>query len=366
MNTLKQTFATIIALLSMACPAIASGAAVSTPEVFLPNGAVVVRTDENTQSLAVFTKKAKLRNAGTKIVCSAGTVVSRCADHYTLHYGEAFVSTDVNRVSIATAQAGCKLPPHCTAVIRYRPGAVFQAQVVKSNEPAAIKLKNGDFLSLSGGHQITLQVAEGTIAREPAPAASERMFDSADAPTRVFAQRGSVLSFSQRSGVKLIGGRLIVCASAPLTVRDRNASINLNADEFVSLESFNGRTRIHALNQVDGMTVKSSDGECKLDCSRELLIAEGDRYELLPCDGIGRRVKQHRKTATGKTIAISEYSMLGLLMNHPAAHALRADNDADSQRILYQLTKTCAAVEYITRDHGSYDHGATKLTRSLD
>jgi hypothetical protein len=286
---------------------------------------VAVRATASTQAMMLFTRNDQCLNdagRGATISGAAGTVLSRNAERYTMHFGEILVTTDSKSVDVATAKGGCTVPAHCRAIVRYRPGSFFETEMVSSEVRKNEKKTFG-------------------------------------APNRMYAQPGSVFTFNANDGVKLIKGRLIVCASSAINVGTERASVNIQNTEYVAIENLKGGTRIQAMNDWDGIAVTTSFGETKLDCGRELFIANATNAtcKLLPCDGVGRRVVRCTQSAGGDTLMVSEYSMLGTLKYHAAARALRADGDEESKRIVEDLVKTCAAVECVTQSHGKYVYG---------
>ncbi len=366
MKNVKRVLASLFTMVSCSLPVMAADTdKQNSPNAIGQKDAVAVRTTPDSQVLALFTdRKECLKDSSLNatISGSAGTVVSHREDHYTLHSGDIFITTSSKPIFVATAQAGCKLPANCTAIVRYRPGSTFQTQVVKSETAVAIKLKDGAVVTLNEREQLAVTVDDSiTVAKVSAfdSSNSETLSQATDEePARIFAQSGSVFSFNKEAGVKLLSGRLMICAESPLHVRTDNASFTVDEDEYVSVEKFNTRTRVHALNQKDCLTVSTPVGTAKLDCGRELLITETANVatDSLPYDGVGRRVLHRVSSASGCTIIVSEYSMLGLLKYNPAARAMRADSDAHSKVILAELIKDCAAVEYITASHGAYSY----------
>jgi hypothetical protein len=337
--------------------------AISLPAVAAPSEStsdtVAIRITAKNQALAVFIKGGeclKDSSLGATITGAAGTVISHADDYYTLHHGQVIVATNSKPICIATAQGGCRVPAHSRAAVGYSSGSTFQVNLLKGKEAIEVRTKAG-----------TKQQEVWAMQRSCPPQASSLTITGHGTPSRIFAQRGSVITFNQDSGVKLIKGRLLICATSALNAGTDVASCKVNANEFIAMEKLNGPTRIHAINQGDCLQIATGDGVANLDCGRELLIANGtqDNSCMLPSDGIGRRILRYGQTASGNRIAVSEYSMLGLVKYHPAARALRADNDNESRKILAELVKTCAAVEYVTHAHGNYVYAETSTMVSL-
>jgi hypothetical protein len=358
--------------------------AISLPAVAAPNETTVemvaIRITAKNQALAVFNKGGEcLRDSsvGATITGAQGTVISHATDYYTLHHGQIIVATSSQPICIATTKGGCRVPAHSRAALAYSAGSKFQVNLLNGKQAIAVRVREGAMVGVGDVEQVWAMHPRWAMQRSCPPQASSptitqrgsAMFGARNAgsPSRIFAQRGSVLTFSQDSRVKLLNGRLLICPTSTLEGGTDVASFKVRPNEFVAMEKLNGRTRIHAINQADCLQITTVDGLARLDCGRELLIANGAHagFQVLASDGIGRRILRQGQTVSGNTIAVSEYSMLGMMKYHPAARALRADNGNESRRILAELVKTCAAVEYVTHSHGNYVYAETDTMVSL-
>jgi hypothetical protein len=333
---------------------------------------VAIRTTARSAALVAFTKNGQQfrdSSSGATINGAAGSLISHADSSYTLHHGTILVKTNDAPLVIATAQAGCRIPKHCTASVAYISRTVYQVEVLKGAESVRVNTKDNGALNVVE-HQL-LTVKDGTTKVCAAATAeintNKGFFQRANLPSRLFAQPGTVFTFNKDSGLKVVRGRLLICANGDLSVRAGETAFAAEPGERLAVENFNGRTRVQALDVSDCLSIKTAERLVKLDCGRELFIADGAcaTADALPYDGIGRRIVAASHTATGGSMVTSEFSMLGMFKNHPAAKALRADHDGESRKILEGLIQTCAAVEYVTSSHGKYIYATTDRTTQI-
>jgi hypothetical protein len=145
-------------------------------------------------------------------------------------------------------------------------------------------------------------------------------------------------------------GEVLMQTTGDANIKTIHGMITAKRGTLVHVVSKQGKVYIKAC--VNDVKVSAHGTEVALPIGQELMLSvmPPTEADLHPSDGIGRRKQDIRALADGTSLVMSDFSMISLIANLPS---LRKD-DGGGRKIIEKMLKTAAALDVVTRSHGSY------------
>lgn len=206
--------------------------------------------------------------------------------------------------------------------------------------------------AIASGNQVEVHTESDTTALNIDPRSGQLRHDGSEG-VRMFAQRGTVWFFSQKTGLNLVYGRLLVDATtSAITIKTQDAMIEVSKRGHVGVEASDGVVRVQSLSDADEVKVIACGEVISLGLGQEALFTKAAPItaDTYPLDGVGRRFLFERKLADGRYYTSSDFSIANYLKYVPTAIEMRKEHG----KLAADLMKSCCALEYVLRNRPSY------------
>lgn len=117
--------------------------------------------------------------------------------------------------------------------------------------------------------------------------------------------------------------------------------------------------RIRPCTGINGLTVRYAGGSIPLQSGQELIVSNNSltQRELNPNDHIGRRNFHKFSLPNGKFAAVSDFSIMSVIMNTPYLASISHPRQQSDQQTLDKLLKNQVALQLVTNNRGKFMTG---------
>jgi hypothetical protein len=382
------------------------------PEISQP----MIRISERRPDVMLFTTSNQVMSGdltgspGTVIVGTHGTAVSASSDGVILHTGAVVADSGDEPASIITKSGKVTIGSDTTAaVISSADNGVRVVAVAGKNERDAkvtfkanggqeqtFELKPGQELivadrgvdliaktnsssstfvaselagmmprpsiRLSGARSDYLRMVQRlqSALQTHAGAQPIQLFGAATAsslvPTRVVGSDGSLIHEISSGVFNVEHGSIFTASLTPLEIRTELATIKTKAKAQVSVDVNPGSVRVRACSGPGHLEVSAAGKKIILNPGEEILIADErpTKSDALGSDGLGRRQLSVERLSETLWAVTGDFSIASMLNGANYIMPIRQANDDSSKRIVGDLMKMHASLEYATGPRGRY------------
>jgi hypothetical protein len=194
-------------------------------------------------------------------------------------------------------------------------------------------------------------------------------FDSKTSPLFVLAAPTTMFRTSDEGNLEVKSGAIFVNAVDDMTFSGpASAKVLVGKNGKVVVESKPGSMRVRACSGPGHISVNLEGRSIELNPGEEVLIADHNlnSREISPDDGIGRRQSKTLKIHDNLQVAVSEFSILGMLMTSDYLSSLRSASSKESKQVLNDILKTVVALQLVTGSHGQYSSSSKLPATSMN
>ncbi len=337
---------------------------------------MVQRTSPSTTRIAVFTTTGQVMRDGAErgdaVSATPNTIVSYQNFNYRLHSGTALFASSNTDTNIQVGKATIALPKQSKVQVSRQPGKTIAISNINGCTGLHLLLGTSTQIELPAGQQLQFDEAsmQVTYVSKQEGADTEQLISCvtssrpAQEPARLFCQPGSIW-FSEDGTINLLYGRMLACAQTPLRVRTPMVTCISSPNSSLGVESWKDTSKVFSLSATEKVQLTTTAGETgSVRCGEELVISRQPltTSEILPPDGIGRRLVKLVASKSALHFASSEFSIASFLMYSPAAREMRKSHDHFASLVLSHMMKTHAAMQIATHAHGGYTWAPVKST----
>lgn len=159
-----------------------------------------------------------------------------------------------------------------------------------------------------------------------------------------------------RSAVSLIRGDMFMNPLQKMVIKSGSAEIYASKNALLTVSAFGETVRVIACSGPGDVSVKVGSQTIALSPGEELLVSSKRLIEedTRTSDGIGRRNSKVFPAGKNLWVALSDVSIMTLLMHAPHLNSLIYPPSLLEQQISNRLLKTAAVVDQVTRARGPY------------
>lgn len=374
-----------------------------------------IRVSERRPDVMLFTTTNQLMSGdltgstGTIVVGTHGTAVSSTNDGVVLHTGAVVADSGDQPAKITTKAGKITIDPNTTAAIvasadngvrvvalagsgsdakvTFTPhGEQEQSFDLKPGEELIVSTRSVDVMSksklppsdfvanelagtlprpsirLTGARSDYLRMVqrlENTLEKQ-ADAHQVDLFGKTLAnsltPTRIVASDGTLIRKEDDGVVALDFGSVFTTSVTPLEVKTDLATIKAKARAQMSIDAGPGTVRVRACSGPGHVEVVADNKKIFLNPGEEILLADErpTKSDALGLDGLGRRQLSVERVSDRIWAVTGDFSIASMLNGANYIMPIRKAEDDSSKRIVSDLMKMHASLEFATGTRGRY------------
>jgi hypothetical protein len=172
----------------------------------------------------------------------------------------------------------------------------------------------------------------------------------------VVASDGSLIHHEGGGVFTMAHGAIFTTSNDPMTIKTDLATIKTKAKAQVSVDANPGAVRIRACSGPGDVSVAVEGHTFELNPGEEILIADErpTKADALGSDGLGRRQLSVEKLTDSCWAVTGDFSIVSMLNGAPYIMPVRHSEDDSSKKLIDDLLKMHAALEYATGARGRY------------
>lgn len=374
-----------------------------------------IRVSERRPDVMLFTTTNQLMSGdltgspGTVVVGTHGTAISSTNDGVVLHTGAVVADSGDQPAKITTKAGKIKIDPNTTAAIvasadtgirvvalagsardakvtftphgeqeqsfDLKPGEELIVQARSVDVMAKSNLPPSDFVAnelagalprpsirLTGARSEYLRMVQRLEDTLQAQAGAHQidLFGKAVAnsvtPARIVASDGTLIRKEGDGVVALEFGSVFTTSATPIEVKTDLATIKAKARAQMSIDAGPGTVRIRACSGPGHVEVDAANKKIFLNPGEEILLADErpTKSDALGSDGLGRRQLSVERVSDRIWAVTGDFSIASMLNGANYIMPIRKAEDESSKRIVSDLMKMHASLEFATGMRGRY------------
>lgn len=191
-------------------------------------------------------------------------------------------------------------------------------------------------------------------------------------PVRVLCGANSQVVSAGENHLILKTGELFIRATENMQVDAGSLTVHINKGDCASVTRSGDLIRVRACTGISGLGIQVAGRSFHLHSGQELTVSDHAlaQKDLTPNDHIGRRNFHRFSLPNGKSAAISDFSVMSVIMNTPYLASISHPKQQADQHTLDQLLKTQVALQLVTGNRGKFitgkPDGRWSIGRSAD